>query len=47
VNLPPSASAAETIHTGENMKVSDRALNRLKAEREGAALMVRDGARPL
>ncbi len=25
----------ESIHTGEDMKVSDRALNRLKAEREG------------
>src|ERR1700678_1206485 len=27
--------SAESIHTGEDMKVSDRALNRLKAEREG------------
>ncbi len=25
----------ESIHTGEDMKVSDRALNRLKAERDG------------
>jgi HTH-type transcriptional regulator/antitoxin MqsA len=25
----------ESIHTGEDMKVSDGALNRLKAEREG------------
>jgi HTH-type transcriptional regulator/antitoxin MqsA len=28
----------ESIHTGEDMKVSDRALNRLKAEREGLPL---------
>lgn len=27
--------SGESIHTGEDMKVSDRALNRLKAEREG------------
>jgi HTH-type transcriptional regulator / antitoxin MqsA len=29
------AESGESIHTGEDMKVSDRALNRLKAEREG------------
>jgi len=28
----------ESIHTGEDMKVSDRALNRLKAETEGLPL---------
>ncbi len=28
-------ACAESIHTGEDMKMSDRALNRLKAAREG------------
>jgi HTH-type transcriptional regulator/antitoxin MqsA len=31
-------SSDESIHTGEDMKVSDRALNRLKAETEGLPL---------
>ena len=31
-------SSGESIHTGEDMKVSDRTLNRLKAEREGLPL---------
>jgi len=28
-------TSEESIHTGEDMKMSDRALNRLKAAREG------------
>jgi HTH-type transcriptional regulator/antitoxin MqsA len=31
-------ASEESIHTGEDMKVSDRALNRLKAETEGLPL---------
>ncbi len=31
-------ASGESIHTGEDMKVSDRALNRLKAETEGLLL---------
>lgn len=31
-------ASEESIHTGEDMKVSDRALNRLKAEAEGLPL---------
>jgi HTH-type transcriptional regulator / antitoxin MqsA len=31
-------ASQESIHTGEDMKVSDRALNRLKAETEGLPL---------
>ena len=32
------AASGESIHTGEEMKISDRALNRLKAREEGLPL---------
>ena len=37
-----SDASAETLHSDEDMKISDRALNRLKAAKEGLPLLYAD-----